>query len=506
MWLSLCVSPRKGPAALHRQTLVNEDAGCGVIVRRRMIWVQYLISWVMLIFWFAGCESIPEADPKTNETVDSAAKAKPAQTRKVSNKRKKKKKKVNKAGRWKKSRVDGANLPYTQEQERMIKQLEALGYMDGVNKAQAKNGVITHKKGKTYKGYNFFTSGHAPAAYLMNMNGKILHEWKYDFWKVWPKYEISKKNAKTKYFRKAYLYKNGDILAIFEGCGLIKLDKDSNLIWAVSNRAHHDLEILPNGNIYVLTRKADMIPRINKERPISEDFITLLNPEGEEIRSLSVLEALVGTPWWKWFKKSPRRGGDIFHTNTLSVLDGRIAKRIPALKKGNILTSMRVLNAIGVVDMQMGKFVWGYKHEFKAQHDPQIIKSGSMLLFDNKGLAPWSRVLEFDPLTKKMLWDYTGSKKAPFYSRTCGLSYRLPNGNTLIVESDNGRAFEVTQSKEVVWEYLSPNRAGPQKQFVSTLFDMKRIRKQYTSTWLKTKPRKRVSKPNGVQSTPQNGN
>ena len=33
---------------------------------------------------------------------------------------------------------------------------------------------------------------------------------------------------------------------------------------------------------------------------------------------------------------------------------------------------------------------------------------------------------------------------------------RLPNGNTLICEGSNGRFFEVTLEKELVWEYINP--------------------------------------------------
>lgn len=33
---------------------------------------------------------------------------------------------------------------------------------------------------------------------------------------------------------------------------------------------------------------------------------------------------------------------------------------------------------------------------------------------------------------------------------------RLPNGNTLIDEGADGRLFEVTPAKEIVWEYVNP--------------------------------------------------
>ena len=32
----------------------------------------------------------------------------------------------------------------------------------------------------------------------------------------------------------------------------------------------------------------------------------------------------------------------------------------------------------------------------------------------------------------------------------------MPNGNTLICEGSHGRVFEVTDEKEIVWEYVSP--------------------------------------------------
>jgi hypothetical protein len=53
----------------------------------------------------------------------------------------------------------------------------------------------------------------------------------------------------------------------------------------------------------------------------------------------------------------------------------------------------------------------------------------------------------------------------------------LKNGNTLIVESDNGRAFEVTPEKEIVWEYNSIYRAGEKGKYVATLLDLVRIPK-----------------------------
>lgn len=109
---------------------------------------------------------------------------------------------------------------------------------------------------------------------------------------------------------------------------------------------------------------------------------------------------------------------------------------------------------------------------------------GNILVFDNGGAAgfgnpnpgspdgTWnalrdhSRVLEFDPVTLELVWEFTattqgypagsGADLVKFYSRYKSAAQRLPNGNTLITESNFGRLFEVTPECEIVWEYICP--------------------------------------------------
>ena len=82
------------------------------------------------------------------------------------------------------------------------------------------------------------------------------------------------------------------------------------------------------------------------------------------------------------------------------------------------------------------------------------------------------------------MWSYEGGLRHPFYSETCGAAHRLPNGNTLITETDKGRAFEVTESGEIVWEYYSPHRIGTNKELIASLLDVYRVKREYVSSWL----------------------
>ena len=79
---------------------------------------------------------------------------------------------------------------------------------------------------------------------------------------------------------------------------------------------------------------------------------------------------------------------------------------------------------------------------------------------------------------------YGGDTTNGFSTVTCGSTQRLPNGNTLVTESDSGRAFEVTADREIVWEFYNPARVGKKGELVATLFEMIRLDAAAASEWL----------------------
>ena len=97
------------------------------------------------------------------------------------------------------------------------------------------------------------------------------------------------------------------------------------------------------------------------------------------------------------------------------------------------------------------KVVWASRGPWRAQHDPTFLENGRLLLFDNLGSPKGSRVLEYDPQTQSFPWTYPGETGKPFLSNIRGMSQRLPNGNTLVVNSVGGEVLEVTLEREVVW-------------------------------------------------------
>jgi hypothetical protein len=372
-------------------------------------------------------------------------------------------------GKWRTAR---SSAPEAAEVPANVK---ALPYLQGYKAAQDKPIVVEHEPEATYQGLNLYISGHAAEAVLMDMSGRILHRWRYPLRRLWKGLRKDPEAAKVEYWRRVYLYPNGDLLGIYEGNGLVKLNARSRVLWSHRGDIHHDLQVMADGTIYVLDREGKIIPRINPEEGVLEDFVTVLDPGGKVIRRLSILECFERSPYASLLGTMPRKG-DIFHTNTLEVLDGRFADRHPAVRKGNLLVSLWGVHVLGIIDPEKGKVVWARTGGWRRQHQPTFLDDGRMLLFDNLGAArDRSRVIELDPLTGKTLWQYGGTPEVDLFSKTLGSAQRLPNGNTLITESENGRALEVTRDGRVVWEFHNPHRAGERNELVAVLFEMVRL-------------------------------
>lgn len=385
-------------------------------------------------------------------------------------------------GKWSKPQSERAPQ-LSEEQLRTIAELEAIGYADGVVSAPELVSVTIHDRARAHEGLNFYTSGHAPEAYLVDMEGEVLHVWSHPYEGLWPELDVPPDAAGREKWRRARLLADGSILAIHEGLGMIKLDVDSHLLWQYPGRTHHDLDVLADGTIWTLGREAKLIPRIDPEVPCMDDFLVELSPEGVERRRISVLECLENGGADELLARMPHRR-ELFHTNSIEMLDGRLAESVPAFAAGNLLISLRHLDAIAVVDPERRAVVWWLTGRFLAQHDPTVLDDGNLLLFDNRGGGEASAVLELDPLTGDERWSYRGSAEEPFFSNTCGTAYRLAGGNTLINESDGGRSFEVLPDGTIVWEYFNPHRGGPNLEYIACLYDLVRLDPAFVEPWL----------------------
>ncbi len=401
----------------------------------------------------------------------------------------------------------GTDTLAQQEQERQ-ELLHSLGYLSGYEDAPLENGVMVYYPDRTASGFNIITSAHMPGASMMDMEGNTIHEWYLDereLREMWA--SAAEEDVDFDFWRRVYLCENGDMLAMISGAGVFKLDSESNLLWTSDLiGAHHDVDIGDNGLIYVIGHKIHINEDYNSEDLIAEDFLYTLDSLGNTINEVSILDLIADSPYVPNLRKaaighklreaaigqfSPTEFGDIplkgdvLHSNTVSYIrEGQLPDDYNGpFREGTVIISCRAIDLVLAVDLQTGVVYWAESDLWRAQHEPVLLPNGNLMVFDNLGI-PWnSRVVEIDPVSRRLEWLYRGSEENPFYSLGIGSCQRFPNGNTLITESMFGRAFEVTPEGEIVWEYYNPHRSGDNGELIATLHEVFRVDSDYVDKW-----------------------
>jgi len=310
---------------------------------------------------------------------------------------------------------------------------------------QPGDGLRKYTREKCAPGYVLYTPDHSNKFLLINMEGKIVHEWP----------------AFTSHF--GYLLPNGHLLQDTEFSpdrewGVIEMDWDGAEVWSCPCQVHHDFQRLENGNTMVLCEREIEDPRIAPGRLLSS-YLMEVTPRREvvwEWRSEDHIEDFTRTLGVQF----PRPNPDWTHTNTVQVLPETPASRDRRFKAGNVIISPRELDAAVIIEKETGKIVWGWgPGTLSRQHATIVLPNGHLICFDNGRERKASAVWELDLLSGRIVWSYQGDEKEPFYASALSNAQRLPNGNTFICSGskpDWGRLFEVTPEGEIVWEFQNP--------------------------------------------------
>ena len=149
------------------------------------------------------------------------------------------------------------------------------------------------------------------------------------------------------------------------------------------------------------------------------------------------------------------------------------------LRDGNILSSLRSVSHVIIIDRQTGEIVWDIGPDdigLAQQHCASELPNGNILIFDNgayrNGMSiQYTRAIEVDRATKQIIWEYKDkSQVVNFFTPFMGSAQRLANGNTLLCESAFGRVFEITMDGTVVWEYVNEHFAEYPDEVTRNLF------------------------------------
>ena len=327
-------------------------------------------------------------------------------------------------------------------------------------------GLRGHDPTRAFPGFTLF----APSAqtnrtvYLIDLRGEVVHTWDMPYP---PGYGYLTDRGT--------LFYNGKIpnesrvgRAPYMCGAALEMDWKGKVLWEVRHPEHtHDGIRLKNGNVLLICKQPlpqDVVARVSGGRAGTE------YDNGKMIGDYLVEMTIDGKIVWEWRAWEHL---DPVEDGITAVQDDRdvwtLANGLSEMPDGNILLSFRNISTVIMINRQSGAIYWKLgAPPLSGQHAPYMLANGNVLLFDNgphrlDTTLPFSRVLEIEPATKKIVWKFQEAITSNFFSPRISNAQRLPNGNTLVDEGSFGRFFEVTPEGDVVWEYVNPYFGGPPK-------------------------------------------
>lgn len=372
-------------------------------------------------------------------------------------------------------------------------------------------GVLEHDVERAFKGYTLMSPVVSTMTYLIDNAGQVVKTWQ----------------SQYRPGQAVMLLDDGSLLRTGTPVGNVPLNGggsggiveryswDGQLLWKYdlygpNGRAHHDIEIMPNGNVLLLVWY-----------PIPRDTALALGRRSAKLRDQTMwLERIVevkptgptsGEIVWTWDTRNnlvqnadpslPNYGTISEHPDRIDINAGGDrtdwlhlnAVRYNAARD-EVMVSVHNLHEFWVISRTTGKIVYRYGNpqiygrgtvsaqKLWGQHDARWIPdglegAGNIMVFNNgngrPGPARYSTVEEFTPPLDASgqyelkqgavfgpsapAWMYTPpTGNTAFFAANISGATRLPNGNTLACFGPQGMLVEVTNDGDIVWRYISP--------------------------------------------------
>jgi hypothetical protein len=427
---------------------------------------------------------------------------------------------------------------------------------DGKN---ATRGLIRNEPG-AFSGYTIVAPIRSTTTYLVDMEGEVVHSWESEYSPTFGVHLLDNGNL----LRAGHDLSNPHFQVGGQGGVIQEFTWDGEVVWeyVYSDRSriqHHDIEILPNGNVLILAweRKAahealragrdpkmitatglwpEHILEVRPTPPTGGEIVwewrvwdhliqdrdpelpnfgsvadhpELIDINGDAGRRRETEEEIERLKAIGYIAESssgrepsaldPNRNHDWNHANSISYNPELDQIAISVLRFNEVWVidhSTTIKEAAGHSGGRGGRggdllYRWGNpqvyrgpeaadRQRFYSQHDARWVPDGwpgggNLTIFNNGRGRPggaYSSVDEirlprngrgayrFDdsrqPADAELVWTFSAPKKRRFYSSHISGAERLPNGNTLICDGQQGRIFEVTATGDIVWDFLNP--------------------------------------------------
>ena len=324
----------------------------------------------------------------------------------------------------------------------------------------SKTGLTALDRTRACPVYTLYSPMSGPGdVYLLNLDGEEVHHW-------------SMPDPPGLY---GYLLPNGNLFyggklkddmwdrfqswKRFKGGVMMEVDWDGNVIWEHRDKDHHhDARRTEAGGAIYLTVELmapEVAAKVKGGNPLTgengmwADVIVEVDASGNRV--------------WEWHATDHLD----FDLDVLTFNDSRDewshGNTVSEVSDNRVMFSFRNISTVGMIDKASGEIVWRLGGEALAQqHDPSELADGNILIYDNGSHSahhplPFSRVIEVNPATNQIVWEYFDTPAYNFFSPYISGARRLQNGNTLITEGMFGRMFQVAPNGDIVWEYINPH-------------------------------------------------
>ena len=264
-------------------------------------------------------------------------------------------------------------------------------------------------------------------------------------------------------------YASGDLLVVFRfehshpyGGGVARIDRTGKPVWYRPDYSHHrphltdgEVALVPGMRLgkpmdtALVPGRGD--PRIRMSCPRwNDDLVNVIDPAGRLLRETSVFDAILRSPYASLLLQADPC--DPTHVNSVHRLGADAAG--PGLEPGDLVVSMRNLNAFALLDRDTHRLKRMVRGGFMMQHSVLHFEGSRFLMLDNQGgrtadgVLGVSRLLMVDAASGEETTIFPnhrtpGHLRQPYTSKRGEVALSPDRRRALVTFTLEGKAMEV---------------------------------------------------------------
>lgn len=264
-------------------------------------------------------------------------------------------------------------------------------------------------------------------------------------------------------------YPDGDILVVFRlenaypyGDGIARVAPGGQIRWYRKDFSHHwphitdnDVALVPSAktgrgewlDFRVGNTTSQEIRHLHCTEGFFDDYINVIDGDGILLEEVSILDAIVESPYATILTKAWDNDCDPTHLNFVHMIDQNAAG-IEGIQPGDLVVSLRNLDAFGIIDRDTRELKRLVRGSFVMQHAVHHLEKTKFLMFDNRGTdgvyGP-SRLLMIDIANGQETTVFPNSVHLQnIYTDYSGQIDISPDRQrALISDNQSGRGFEI---------------------------------------------------------------